>query len=76
MKRISDKEVMNAIDLLINNNGNEMINRDVLILYLKLLLNIRQDLNRLLKKPKVYKKPTGRKKDIITGSSPSKGYWS
>ena len=71
-KRITDDEVFKVIDALIkNDDSSEELVKEVMITKLKLLVDIRQSLRKVYKnmpkKVKIYKRPTGNKKDIITG---------
>ena len=69
---VSDEMALKTIDDLLNDeSSDENVVKKAMVLKLKLLIDIRQFLRKLYndmsKKSKVYKRPTGNKKDIITG---------
>ena len=68
-KRITDEEVFKAIEKI--KNEDEQALGDALKTLLLIVLDIRQFLRKMYKnmpkKAKVYKQPTGNKKDIIIG---------
>lgn len=72
-KRINDEEVFKVIeDLEKNETTSENVSKEVLVVKLKLLVDIRQFLRKIYKnmtkKPvKVFKQPTNNKTDIIVG---------
>jgi len=70
---VSDEMALKTIDDLLNNESDdENVVKKAMVLKLKLLIDIRVFLRKILKnlpqKPKVYKRPTGNKNDIIIGN--------
>jgi len=68
---VSDETALKTIDDLLNNESEDVVKK-AMVLKLKLLIDIRVFLRKILKnlpqKPKVYKRPTGNKNDIIIGN--------
>jgi len=68
---VSDEMALKTIDDLLNNESEDVVKK-AMVLKLKLLIDIRVFLRKILKnlpqKPKVYKRPTGNKNDIIIGN--------
>ena len=76
-KRINDDEVFKMIEKLNSSEDvNENVMKDVMVVKLKLLLDIRQFLRKMYKNlpknPKVYKRPTGNSKDVVVGEEGEK----
>lgn len=75
-ERIRDEEVFQVIKALVKNDtSSEEIVKEVMITKLKLLGDIRQFLRKIYKnipkRTKIYKRPTGKKEDIIVGDTNS-----
>ena len=69
-KRIDDVEVFKLIESIKNGIGEHQC-KDAILVQLQLLVDIRQFLRKVYKSlpraPKVYKRPTNNKNDIIVG---------
>jgi len=70
-KRISDEEIFKAIDDMKNEDEKALENalKTLLLAVLDTRQFIRKMYKNMPKKTKVYKQPTGNKKDIIVGES-------
>ena len=71
-KRIDDSEVFKVIEEVLKEDGtSENVEKDIEVVKLKLLVDIRQFLRKIYKnmpkKAKVYTKPTENAKDVIVG---------
>jgi len=69
---VSDEMALKTIDdLLSGESSDENVMKEALVTQMRLLVDIRVFLRKIFKnlpqKPKVYKRPTGNKKDIIVG---------